>query len=410
MHSANILVTKSFVRGSFTGFVMLVWLWCGSASAELSVHHDFPGGSAHVEKIDQQARSIQLLPTQHEQRGWNCWWYFRVDGVVPGDVLTLDVGGGSFATPTQAAVSSDNESWRQTRPGQRSGSRIVYQYEVTPEEAQAGRVWFAWGPPFVPSDAERLVKEAGKKDCAEAFVLCKSEAGRDVPALRIRQGDLPDKDRHAIWIHARQHAWESGSSWVCRGLVEWLVSADPRAESLRRKSLITVVPIMDIDSVADGAGGKNQVPQDHNRDWSEQPHWNSVAAAISEIRRQTEKGNFELFLDLHNPDSGSKQPFFFMSSEKLLSESSQRNRSKFLQVAQLEMTGPLAFKGQTKVTDSSYDKNWTKISGIWVQEHTSPHVVSLCLETAWNTPHSTQEGYQTVGRQLAMAIERYFRK
>jgi hypothetical protein len=36
--------------------------------------------------------------------------------------------------------------------------------------------------------------------------------------------------------------------------------------------------------------------------------------------------------------------------------------------------------------------------------------VSLTLETPWNTPHSTPEGYQLLGAQLGLAIERYFRE
>ena len=43
-------------------------------------------------------------------------------------------------------------------------------------------------------------------------------------------------------------------------------------------------------------------------------------------------------------------------------------------------------------------------------KNTSEHVVAVTLETSWNTPHSTQVGYKQVGRELGMAIERYFRE
>ena len=36
-----------------------------------------------------------------------------------------------------------------------------------------------------------------------------------------------------------------------------------------------------------------------------------------------------------------------------------------------------------------------------------PHVVAVALETPWDTPHSTTDGYRTVGQQLGMAIEAY---
>ena len=35
--------------------------------------------------------------------------------------------------------------------------------------------------------------------------------------------------------------------------------------------------------------------------------------------------------------------------------------------------------------------------------------VAVTLETAWNTPDSTTDGYRTLGRQLAQAIEKYLR-
>ena len=48
-----------------------------------------------------------------------------------------------------------------------------------------------------------------------------------------------------------------------------------------------------------------------------------------------------------------------------------------------------------------------RVSGTWVRNHTGDHVVAVCLETAWDTPHSTADGYQAVGRQLAQAVARY---
>jgi murein tripeptide amidase MpaA len=72
-----------------------------------------------------------------------------------------------------------------------------------------------------------------------------------------------------IWIQARQHAWESGSGWVARGLVEWLLGEDADASWLRLHAELFVVPIMDVDNAATGNGGKEADPRDHNRDWDD---------------------------------------------------------------------------------------------------------------------------------------------
>ena len=374
-------------------------------AGEIQVSTDFSGGSAEVMEIDQAKRLVRIKPTAHKDRGWVCWWYIKLSGLTSGETITLDVGDAPWATPDRAMFSLDNKTWQHTSPGQRTGKRITYQETVNAEEC-----WFAWGPPFVVEDARTLVEDIAKKSpYAEAFELCKTRAGRPVPALIVKQKGVPDAERRGVWVQARQHAWESGSSWVCRGFTEWLISEDPQAEALRKQAVITIVPIMDIDNVAIGAGGKNQVPQDHNRDWSDDPHWNSVRAAQKRIREMDENGRFDMFIDLHNPGANARNPYFYIPPRDLMSKKSQANLTRFLAAARLEITGPLTYKGEIQESGASYDKNWTKISKNWVHVNTKDHVVAVTLETAWNTPNSTTEGYQTVGRQLGRAVERFLR-
>jgi len=412
-----------------------------AAGAPLACNSDFEGGSGVVESIDQEARAIRITPTVHKDRGWVCWWYVRVSGMRPGETITLEVASkfGAWAKPQRAAFSTDNRTWVHTAPGKREKERIVYRQKV-----DAPVAWFAWGPRFVPSDAENLLAETARKcPYAEKFELCRTREGRPVPALRVCQpgdgkGDranLPghrpdvgrgpkgashklapspfppdDAARYGVWINARQHAWETGSSWVSRGLIEWLVSDDPRAETLRKKSLVVVVPIMDVDNTFRGAGGKRQKPHDHNRDWCKEPHWPSVAAAIERIKGLDEQGRFDLYLDLHNPSPGDRQPFFFTAPKDLLKEPGRANQERFLAAARTEITGPLKLATRRIESGPKYDPLWKQISNTWVAAHTRPHVVALCLETSWDTPHSTTEGYLAVGRQLGLAVERYFRE
>jgi hypothetical protein len=166
---------------------------------------------------------------------------------------------------------------------------------------------------------------------------------------------------------------------------------------------------MDVDNVAIGAGGKNEVPQDHNRDWTDQPHHPAVAAAQQQILASSKAGEFDVFVDLHNPGANSKNPFFYTTPRKLLTERGARNLDHFLAAAQAEMTGPLAYKGETQESGEKYDKNWKAISKNWVSFHAPAHVVSVTLETAWNTPDSTTSGYSSVGKGLGCALERYLR-
>lgn len=368
----------------------------------LRVRSDFPGGSAKVEGIDEAARTIRVLPGGDRERGWVCWWYFKVEGARPGETLTIDVGGGVWATPDRAAFSADGKEWTQTRPGERSKQRIVYRQEVKGTEA-----WFAWGPPYVLADARAAVERAARLPFAKPFELTRSRDGRAVPAVRVTESAAPG--RFGIWVQARQHAWESGGSWVCQGFLDWLVSDDPRAEALRKRAEIAIVPIMDADNAERGCGGKEGKPQDHNRDWSDDPHWPEVRAAQAEISRMSAEGRFDLFIDLHNPGAGAREPFFYVSPKDMLSERAQANLQAFLASARADVTGALPFKGKTEESGPKYDKNWERISKNWVTRKTMGHVVAVTLETAWNTPASTAAGYREVGKGLGLAVERYFR-
>jgi hypothetical protein len=371
--------------------------------SELKASIEFCGGSARVQKIDQATRTIQILPSEHKDRGWVCWWYFKLEGITPGDTITIEAGGGVWAQPQRAVFSLDNEKWQHTDAGTLSGGRMIYKQKIDAKEA-----WFAWGAPFTQKHAQALCESAAKT-CPQAkvFELCKSADGRSVPALRINGST--DAKPFGVWISARQHAWEAGSSWVCKGLVDWLVSDDPKAVELRKKAVIVIVPVMDIDDVELGAGGKGRVPNDHNRDWCDEPHWPEVRAALKEIRAMHAAGGFDLFIDLHNPAANDKMHFFH-SPKSILSELGYTNQQTFFSLAKEEINGAIPFGGQIKESGPTYDKeNWKKISGNYVHANISNTAVATTLETPWNMPESVPQNYQQVGRQLGQVIERYLK-
>ncbi len=401
-------------------FILLsMFLIVSEASAEdLAVSSDFPGGSAEVIEIDQKQRTILVRPAGDSQFGWPCWWYFQVTGVMPGEELTVTVDASqlkqangqklsaSWALPERAAFSTDQRRWSQTSPGKKQGESC--KWKVKPDAKVA---WFAWGPPFVPTDAEQLVKRLSQKYAnVTEFELCKTRAGRRVPALVVSPSGEKDESRMVVWVQARQHAWESGGSWVGRGFIEWAVSDHPQAVALRKQADIYFVPIMDIDNVATGNGGKNQVPHDHNRDWSEHPRWNAVQAAIKSLKQLDQQNRLVMFVDLHNPGANSKQPYFYIAPPELDTERRMALQDAFISVCREEMREPLKLDRSTPSTGPKYDKRWKEISSNWVRSETREHVVGITLETCWNTPHSNPQGYMTVGRQLGRGIARYLQE
>jgi hypothetical protein len=382
----------------------------------LRVSSDFEGGSVTVSSIDQNRRVVSFTPGGDPDRGWPCWWYFRLDGLNEGQTATLEVKGSplptrnkgvdsgkplaaGWAMPERATFSTDGSTWKHTKPGALETGRTRYEVVGT-----GGPIWVAWGPPFTPKDTNQLIADARKTlPTAAEFELSKTREGRPVRGLHLPNAKLP-----VVWIQARQHAWESGASWVARGLTEWVVSDDSAARDLRSRVELFIVPIMDVDNVATGNGGKEANPRDHNRDWDAKPVYPEVEAAQKRFKQFTEEGRMSLFVDLHNPAPNDKRPFFFTGPPEFLTQAGRERREHFIEIAAQRINDPLALLETPRITGPSYHPLWKQISGQWVNEHGNPETIAICLETSWNTPHSTTEGYRTVGRQLGLSIAELF--
>ncbi|MFZ4765925.1 MAG: M14 family zinc carboxypeptidase, partial [Roseimicrobium sp.] len=248
---------------------------------------------------------------------------------------------------------------------------------------------------------------ASSAACAQREELCKSREGRTVPMLHISEGDRVEERRFGVWVQARQHAWEAGSSWVCQGFAEWLLSNDSEAQWLRQNAEVFLVPIMDVDNTATGNGGKEGLPHDHNRDWMETPNWSEVAAAQGHIRALAREGRMDVFLDLHNPAATDRKAFFYATPAEYLSEPMLSHRDRFIRLATTSIGEVFPMLDKPKINGPSYHPLWRQISGTWVTKNANPHTVALCLETAWNTEASTVAGYKSVGAQLAKTVQAY---
>ena len=178
----------------------------------------------------------------------------------------------------------------------------------------------------------------------------------------------------------------------------WAVSDDPVAVQLRKTTQIHFIPIMDVDSVAEGFGGKDAIPRDHNRDWDKKPVYPEVSAAQKMIQQLNDAGRFDIFIDLHNPGSRDRKPFFFGPKLESLQGKRRRNQAHWIGLASSLIEGcPKTYRFTSYIrTQEERDR----VSRGWVHNHVAPHVMAATLETAWNRPEGSQEGYQKVGQQF----------
>lgn len=388
----------------------------------LSVASDFEGASVKVLAIDQAARSVTFTPGGDAARGWPCWWYFRIDGIASGETITLRLQASdsvadrpgakplaaSWAMPNQATWSADGVTWLLSEPGTKDGETMIYTLQPESES-----VFVAWGPPCTPGTASEWVRDwSAKCPHAKAEELCRSREGRPVPMLRVMEGPLPPEKRLGVWVQARQHAWESGSSWVARGFGDWITGDSAEVAWLRQQAEIFLVPIMDVDNTATGNGGKDATPHDHNRDWSGAPHWKETAAAMTRVKQLIAEGRMDLFLDLHNPSPGDPT-FFYILDNRLQPPETIPLRDRFIALAygRISKIKPLIpMSNKPKPTGAAYHPLWRQISANWVAMNGNPRTVAVCLETIWNYKNCTTDGYRAVGSHLAAAAREFLQE
>jgi hypothetical protein len=387
-------------------------------SADLQVSSDFPGGSAKVLKLDPASNSIHITPACDPKLGFPCWWYFRVDNVDTSKPVVLVVYANqgvvqsgdkprklpvNYSLPEYAAFSTDGTNWEHTAKGERQGDWSIYRIN-----ASASTLWLAWGPPFTLKEDNQLIQEAcALCPYAKSFVLAHTRGDRPVPGVRISQPGAADGTRYTVWIQARLHAWESGSSWVARGFVDWLVSKDPAAESLREKADIVIIPVMDVDSVETGQGGKDRLPHDPDGDWGSEPYFPEVAAGMRSLTALAKADRLDLFLDLHNPGYSARDIDFYLPAGPLLFPKRVENDDNFLKIVQEQMTGAIKFNGRIGPDGKTYDPAVDKSVDTWTAAQSQPHVISFTMEIPWNLSASTASGYLKVGEQLGRSIDLY---
>lgn len=263
-----------------------------AGKSTIVVSTNFDGGIGDVISIDQTSRTISIkIP---KGAGWKVKYYIKVTGITPGETIKLNVSGFSHWGKAQPCFSLNGENWdfAENADFKQDTKSIETSLLIKGSEA-----WISWYPPFTSDETDKLIALAEEKNkYAKSFELCKSNIlKRSVMALRVSE---PTATK-GIWIQSLQHAQETGSAWRVSGFVKWLLSDDPLAEGLRRDAEITIVPIMDIDNVVRGFGGKDELPHDHNRDWIE-TIYAEVDAAQKELTHLYNSGRLDVFVDNHN--------------------------------------------------------------------------------------------------------------
>ncbi|XP_066588987.1 cytosolic carboxypeptidase 6 [Prorops nasuta] len=136
-------------------------------------------------------------------------------------------------------------------------------------------------------------------------LLAQSIQKRNVEMLTISSKPLVDeKSRRVVVVLARVHPGESPSSFVCQGLMDFLVSPHPIAQVLRDYVIFKIVPMLNPDGVFLGNYRSTLMGIDLNRSWNRISEWihPSLLATRKKLESLDKDTNTPLdcVLDLHS--------------------------------------------------------------------------------------------------------------
>jgi Zinc carboxypeptidase/Cytosolic carboxypeptidase N-terminal domain len=247
--------------------------------APIRFNTNFEGGSLGVvERLGEGAYRCHVKGQQDEQ-GRNrqaSWYFFRMDGVRGRDLaLTLSdfVGEYNFKPGACAmgpdivpVFSEDGERWRVVPAVHWDDQAKEATIRLRPE---GNTIWVAHQEPYTTRRLLTLLERGERSDDARVEVIGKTVRGRDLHLITVTDVEVPDSDKVTVWLQARQHAWESGTSFVMEGALRFVTSDEPDARALRKKVVFKFTPMVDPDGCATGQIRFNANGFDVNRHWDE---------------------------------------------------------------------------------------------------------------------------------------------
>ncbi len=286
--------------------------------AVITITASFDGGSVGEVKQVAPAHLRCGVKGQADQNNRNRqanWYYLRLDSL-PREQVRIDLvnlageynfrpGALSVTRNSRPVYSYDGERWIHFTDAQVEwdNAEPCLTLRFTPERPA---MWIAHVPPYTKRHLTRLLDDFPRSPNLRREVIGRSVNSREISLLTVTDASVPRERKDVVWLMARQHAWEAGTSWIAEGALRFLLSDSPEAAKLRRSVIWKILPMIDPDGVASGAVRFNANGYDVNRNWDavDERLMPEIAAARRAIFAWLDSDRrIDLFLALHNTES-----------------------------------------------------------------------------------------------------------
>ena len=284
------------------------------------------GNLLSAQRVGPQEYDLQLQ-VDNATSGHTQWFFFCVSNTFPGVQYRLNII--NFAKPDSlytrgqqplffSLISSKKEKvgWRRIgrdiryyRNGRKRNGKALFTLSFLVEFAHAkDKCLFAHCYPYTYTELQdyiaKMLHRPLSRGLLKSHILCTTLGGNECNVLTITSPEGSEKEKQArkvIFVSSRVHPGESNSSWIMKGLLDFLLGPSAEAELLRHRYIFKVVPMLNPDGVVNGHYRCNLAGYDLNRHWHD-PDRNvhpTIFHAKELLRTLQQEREVCMFCDIH---------------------------------------------------------------------------------------------------------------
>ncbi len=292
-------------------YLYLVASLGGCSSGDIKISHDFDHGS--IGDLKETEPGSYEGSTRHWLKRDSIgdqyyWFYFKADHIRDKEVsfVLQDLVGVYRRNPhlvytdyTQPVYSYDQESWERIGNVAYDSASHTFRFSHLFQEEP---VWIAYAHPYPLHRLISLVSSIRDNEFVTIETLAQTMENRGVELITITDPDIPDEAKKTIFLMAMQHAGEDAGTYLLEGMIQFLLSDDEKAKTMREKFIYKLIPLMNPDGVFNGTTRYNMEMEDLNNIWLNDEKMQPEVAGVKRWVDSWYAGGKEidLFLDVHN--------------------------------------------------------------------------------------------------------------
>lgn len=346
---------------------------------------DFAGANIKIHSIE--GNTISLEQEIRDTGEWWFWWNFKIE-VQTVQTLRFVFTNGNVVHKKGVCYRYETEEFAYDPNARISGNEFVFHFD------KAGVWQFAFSIPYLIADWNGFI--GSLPHTPNVVFVGTSEQGRPFQII-----DENPSAQKAVVVTCRHHACESVASFSMEGMVRhWLSS------KLSKSYRLIVFPFVDIDGVENGDQGKSRIPHDHNRDYIDEPIYESVRI----LKKIAEDMDVVCLFDLHCPAAyGGPHDHLSLIGLSAPYDEAQRKFSKLLKTTMDKRNCPIEYHEENNVP---YGTLWNK----GISSSCSGYFAKTGADLAFSFEHPfagdmerpyTPNDLRAFGECFAVAVERY---